>query len=101
MGSLCSKSGTVTGGHQILGSGPSGSSTTSAAPPRPVDPRRAAAEAAERRQREVGHRKERIASRTRGGSSPQIRMQGGLLLNWKPRNPSLARQNRASPSDSW
>ncbi len=58
MGSLCSKSGTVTGGHQVLGSGPSGPNATPAAAgpslsSRPDDPRRAAAEAAERRQREV------------------------------------------------
>lgn len=61
MGSLCSKSGTVIGGHQVLGSGPSGPGADPAALSRPVDPRRAAAEAAERRQREVRHTQEHIA----------------------------------------
>ncbi|KAI1797862.1 hypothetical protein LXA43DRAFT_270883 [Ganoderma leucocontextum] len=56
MGSLCSKPGTVTGGHQVLGSGPSGPASTTVGPSRPDDPRRAAAEAAERRQKEANAR---------------------------------------------
>ncbi|KAF8203642.1 hypothetical protein BJ912DRAFT_204551 [Pholiota molesta] len=53
MGSLCSKSSTYEGGHTVLGSGPVNSNT--AAPSQPasssqrIDPRAAAAEAAERR----------------------------------------------------
>ncbi|KAI0735177.1 hypothetical protein C8Q76DRAFT_711256 [Earliella scabrosa] len=50
MGSLCSKSGTVSGGHQVLGSAASAPGPTPGTRP---DPRMAAAEAAERRQREA------------------------------------------------
>ncbi|GLB36169.1 hypothetical protein LshimejAT787_0304570 [Lyophyllum shimeji] len=46
MGALCSKSGTHSGGHTVLGSS---SSATNTAGPSPSDPRTAAAEAAERR----------------------------------------------------
>ncbi len=53
MGSFCSKPGTVTGGHQVLGSSSSAPTSGSTPSTRP-DPRMAAAEAAERRQKEVG-----------------------------------------------
>ncbi|KAI0724546.1 hypothetical protein C8T65DRAFT_626857, partial [Cerioporus squamosus] len=53
MGSLCSKTGTVTGGHQVLGSSSSAPASGST-PGTRHDPRMAAAEAAERRQKEVG-----------------------------------------------
>ncbi|KAI0639390.1 hypothetical protein C8Q77DRAFT_58276 [Trametes polyzona] len=46
MGSLCSKPGTVSGGHQVLGSGSPTEGSPSGTRP---DPRAAAAEAAERR----------------------------------------------------
>ncbi|KAI8995619.1 hypothetical protein BD414DRAFT_410846 [Trametes punicea] len=48
MGSLCSKPGTVSGGHQVLGSSSSAAGSPDGARP---DPRTAAAEAAERRQK--------------------------------------------------
>jgi hypothetical protein len=49
MGSLCSKSGTHSGGHTVLGY----SDTTNPGVPSPSDPRAAAAEAAERRMKAV------------------------------------------------
>ncbi|RDX55870.1 hypothetical protein K466DRAFT_517934 [Polyporus arcularius HHB13444] len=52
MGSFCSKPGTVTGGHQVLGSSSSAPTSGSTPSTRP-DPRMAAAEAAERRQKEA------------------------------------------------
>jgi len=48
MGSICSKSGTHTGGHTVLGSSSDGTS-----PVAPSDVRAAAAEAAERRMKAV------------------------------------------------
>ncbi|KAI0778175.1 hypothetical protein BD413DRAFT_600988 [Trametes elegans] len=59
MGSLCSKPGTVTGGHQVLGSSSSNGGSPPGGGTRP-DPRTAAAEAAERRQK---------AAQTRGVQS--------------------------------
>lgn len=52
MGSLCSKSGTHSGGHTVLGS--SSSTPNPANPSSPGDARAAAAEAAERRMKAVG-----------------------------------------------
>lgn len=51
MGSLCSKSGTHSGGHTVIGS----SSSVNPGGPSPSDPRAAAAEAAERRMKAVSH----------------------------------------------
>lgn len=51
MGSLCSKSGSHSGGHTVLGSA-SGAGGTSSSGPRP-EPRSAAAEAAEARLKSV------------------------------------------------
>ncbi|RPD82562.1 hypothetical protein L226DRAFT_30591 [Lentinus tigrinus ALCF2SS1-7] len=53
MGSLCSKPGTVTGGHQVLESSSSAAAASGSIPGTRPDPRAAAAEAAERRQKEA------------------------------------------------
>ncbi|EJF66686.1 hypothetical protein BD309DRAFT_854175 [Dichomitus squalens] len=71
MGSLCSKSGTVTGGHQVLGS----AADSTAAPSRPDDPRRAAAEAAERRQREASTRGVQSKNPTAGRLAAKLEAQ--------------------------
>ncbi|KAM5536176.1 hypothetical protein V8D89_010075 [Ganoderma adspersum] len=87
MGSLCSKSGTVTGGHQVLGSGPSGPSATPAAPSRPVDPRRAAAEAAERRQREANARGVKSTNPNAGRLASKLEAQKSEPRASEPRQP--------------
>ncbi|KAH9849769.1 hypothetical protein C2E23DRAFT_348698 [Lenzites betulinus] len=72
MGSLCSKSGTVSGGHQVLGS-----ASSSTGPPdgtRP-DPRIAAAEAAERRQKASHARGIQSANPNAGRLAAQLEAQ--------------------------
>jgi len=69
MGSLCSKSGTHSGGHTVLGSS---SSATTSAGPSPSDPRTAAAEAAERRLKEAQARGTTTANPNQGRLATKV-----------------------------
>ncbi|KAI0801275.1 hypothetical protein C8Q74DRAFT_1241236 [Fomes fomentarius] len=77
MGSLCSKSGTVTGGHQVLGSAASSipGQTQGTRP----DPRAAAAEAAERRQREAQERGVKSTNPNSGQLAAKLQAQKSSL----------------------
>ncbi|KAI0365239.1 hypothetical protein BV20DRAFT_973422 [Pilatotrama ljubarskyi] len=87
MGSLCSKSGNYTGGHQVLGS-----ASSAAEPPedstRP-DPRRAAAEAAERRQKAAHARGIQSSNPSAGRLAAQLEAQKSA-----PRVPEPNQQER-------
>ncbi|KJA29222.1 hypothetical protein HYPSUDRAFT_32609 [Hypholoma sublateritium FD-334 SS-4] len=84
MGSLCSKSSTLEGGHTVLGSGPVNSNAPASNRPgassQRTDPRAAAAEAAERRLK---------AAQARGTNTGNPK-QGKLASQ-------LAKQNSAKP----
>lgn len=100
MGSLCSKSSTLEGGHTVLGSGPVNSNAPASNRPgassQRTDPRAAAAEAAERRLKAVGnshHECERLLeplqAQARGTNTGNPK-QGKLASQ-------LAKQNSAKP----
>ena len=100
MGSLCSKSSTLEGGHTVLGSGPVNSNAPASNRPgassQRTDPRAAAAEAAERRLKAVGsshHEYKRLLeplqAQARGTNAGNPK-QGKLASQ-------LAKQNNAKP----
>ncbi len=107
MGSLCSKPGTVSGGHQVLGSASSSSPTGQPAGTR-LDPRAAAAEAAERRMKAVGASyaatryvlifslSRRLAEHTQ--PTPTL---DDSPRNWKLRRVHLVCRSRDSRNNSW
>ncbi|ESK88881.1 hypothetical protein Moror_13243 [Moniliophthora roreri MCA 2997] len=66
MGSLCSKPGTHSGGHTVLGSSSSGNNPSHQPAPAPADRRSAAAEAAERRMKAAQERGTNAANPNRG-----------------------------------
>ncbi|RDB28419.1 hypothetical protein Hypma_015504 [Hypsizygus marmoreus] len=75
MGSICSKSGTHTGGHVVLGSS---SGPTNPAGPSPSDPRAAAAEAAERRLKEAQARGTTASNPNQGRLAAKVANQSKL-----------------------
>ncbi|EIW64681.1 uncharacterized protein TRAVEDRAFT_139761 [Trametes versicolor FP-101664 SS1] len=84
MGSLCSKSGTVSGGHQVLGSASSSGPTGQPDGTRP-DPRAAAAEAAERRMKASQARGTHSANPNAGRLAAQLEAQKGAPRVPEPR----------------
>ncbi|KAI0669910.1 hypothetical protein C8Q78DRAFT_1079819 [Trametes maxima] len=86
MGSLCSKSGTVSGGHQVLGAGDGSAGPSGGARP---DPRVAAAEAAERRQKAAQGRGVQSTNPNGGRLAAQLEAQKSA-----PRVPEPRQQER-------
>ncbi|KAG2072666.1 hypothetical protein BDR04DRAFT_1096291 [Suillus decipiens] len=71
MGSLCSKTGAHSGGHQVLGGAASQSNDGTTVTP-PSDPRAAAAEAAERRLKTAHARGTNASNPNRGRLAEQV-----------------------------
>jgi hypothetical protein len=112
MGSLCSKSSTYEGGHTVLGSGPVNSNT--AAPSQPasssqrIDPRAAAAEAAERRLQAVGFshhervKTSRIVYRRRKGALKAGTLsKASWLASWRNRTVRKLHLQLRKSKDLW
>ncbi|KAI9063054.1 hypothetical protein FKP32DRAFT_1676946 [Trametes sanguinea] len=83
MGSLCSKPGTVSGGHQVLGSATSTGSPDGTRP----DPRAAAVEAAERRQKAAQARGVASSNPNAGRLAAQLEAQKGAPRVAEPSQP--------------
>ncbi|KAF9456552.1 hypothetical protein BDZ94DRAFT_1326895 [Collybia nuda] len=75
MGSLCSKSGTHSGGHTLLGP----SSNVNPGDPSPSDPRAAAAEAAERRMKAAQARGTSASNPNQGKLAAQAAKQSKVV----------------------